>query len=52
MGETQQPLAKRVHQHTRTAAGRPNSVVLDHMGDTGHRVDLESFKILEREQDW
>ena len=37
VGETQQPLAKRV---------------LDHMGDTGHRVDLESFKILEREQDW
>ena len=52
MGETQQPLAKRVHQHTQPAAGRPNSAVLDHMGDTGHRVDLENFEILEREQDW
>ena len=35
VGETQQPLAKRVHQHTHPAAGRPNSAVLDHMGDTG-----------------
>ena len=26
VGETRQPLAKRVHQHTRSAAGRPNSV--------------------------
>ena len=52
VGETQQPLAKRGHQHTHPAAGRPNSAVLDHMGDTGHRVNLESFEILEREQDW
>ena len=52
VGETQQPLVKRVHQHTHPAAGRPNSVVLDHMGDTGHRVDLDSFEILEREEDW
>ena len=40
VGETKQPLVKRVHQHTHPAAGRPNSAVLDHMGDTGHRVDL------------
>ena len=41
-----------MHQHTHSASGRPNSAVLDDMGDTGHRVDLESFEILEREQDW
>ena len=52
VGETQQPLAKRAHQHTHPAAGRPNSAVLDHIGDTGHRVDLDSFEILEREEDW
>ena len=52
MGETQQPLAKWAHQHTHPAAGRPNSVVLDQMGDTGHRVDLDSFEILEKEEDW
>ena len=38
MGETQQPLWKRVHQHTHTAAGR-------------HVLNLNSFKILEREAD-
>ena len=52
MGETQQPLSKRVHQHTHSAAGRPNSVVLDHMCETGHVLDLDSFTILEREADW
>ena len=48
LGETQQPLAKQAHQHTHPAAGRPNSAVLDHTGDTEHRVYLDSF---ERE-DW
>ena len=52
MGETQQPLSKRLHQHTHTAAGRPNSAVLDHMCATGHVLNLDSFKILEREADW
>ena len=52
VGETHQPLAKRAYQHTNPAAGRPNSAVQDHMGDTGHKVDLESFEILEREEDW
>ena len=50
--ETQQPLSKRVHQHTHSAAGRPNSAVLDHMCETGHVLDLDSFTILEREADW
>ena len=48
VGETQ-PLAKNVHQHSHPAAGQPHSAVLDHMGDTGHRVYLKSFEI---EQDW
>ena len=52
MGETQQPLSKRVHQHTHSAAGRQNSAVLDHMCATGHVLDLDSFTILEREADW
>ena len=52
VGETQQPLPKRVHQHTHTTAGRLNSAVLDHMCATGHVLDLDSFKILEREADW
>ena len=52
MGETQQPLSKQVHQHTHTAAGRPNSAVLDHMYATGHVLDLDSFKTLECEADW
>ena len=52
VGETQQPLSKRIHQHTLTAARRPNSAVLDHMCATGHVLDLDSFKILEREADW
>ena len=52
VGETQQPLSKRVHQHTHSAAGRPNSAVLDHMCETGHVLDLDSFTILEREADW
>ena len=47
-----QPLAKIAHQHTHPEAGQQNSAVSDHMGDTGHKVDLESFEILEREQDW
>ena len=50
--ETQQPLSKPVHQHTHSAAGRPNSAVLDHMYATGHVLDLDSFTILEREADW
>ena len=52
MGENQQPLSKRVRQHTHTAAGRPNSAVLDHMCATGLVLDLDSFKILERKADW
>ena len=44
--ETQPPLAERVHQHTHPEVGRPNSAVLDHMGDTGHRVDLEALRSL------
>ena len=52
VGETQQPVAKRAHQHTHPAVGRRNSAVLDHMGDTAHRMDLDSFEILEREEDW
>ena len=52
VGETQQPLVKWAHQHTHPAAGQSNLVVLDHVGDTGHRVDLDSFEILEREEDW
>ena len=52
VGETQQPLYKRIHQQTHTAAGRQNSVVLDHMCVTRHVLDLDSFKILECEADW
>ena len=51
VGETQQPLSKRVHQHTHTATGRPNSAVLDHMCATGHVLKLDSFTILELEAD-
>ena len=50
MGETQQPLSKRVHQHTHSVAGRPNSAVLDHMCATGHVLDLDSFMILNEKQ--
>ena len=32
VGETQQPLVKRAHQHTHPAKGRPNLAVMDHMG--------------------
>ena len=46
MGETQQPLSKQVHQHTHSAAWRPNLAVLDHMCATGHALDLDSFTIL------
>ena len=52
VGETQQPLSKRIHQHTHSAAGRPNSAVLDHMCETGHVLDLDSFTMLEGEADW
>ena len=52
VGETQQPLSKLVHQHTHSAARRPNSVVLDHMCVTGHVLDLDSFTMLEQEADW
>ena len=47
-----QPLSKRVHQHTHSAAGRPNTKVLNHMCATGQVLDLDSFTILEREADW
>ena len=50
VGETQQPLSKRVLQHTHSAAGRPNSAFLDHMCATGHVLDLDIFSILEREK--
>ena len=52
VGETQQPLARRVHQHTHSAAGKLNSAVLDHMCGTGHVLNLDSFRILHREADW
>ena len=52
VSETQQLLSKRVHQRTHSAAGRLNSVVLDHMCATGHVLELDSFTILEREAEW
>ena len=46
VGETQKPLSKRVHQHTHTAAVRPNSGVLHNMCATGHVIRLhEMFTI-------
>ena len=52
VGKTQQPLSKRVHHHTHSAARIPNSVVLDNLCAMGHVLDLDSSTISEREADW
>ena len=49
IGETQQPLHKRVYQH---AAPNSSSAIADHTCQTGHRLSLANFQILEREEDW
>ena len=49
IGETSQPLRKRLQQHT---LGSSVSAVFDHLKASGHKADLEEVKIMDRETRW
>ena len=49
IGETSQPLRKRLQQHT---SGSSVSAVFDHLKASGHKTDLEEVKIIDREIQW
>ena len=52
IGETSQPLRKRVQQHCRSTNGPAESAVYTHRKASGHKFDLEEVKILDRENRW
>ena len=52
IGETSQPLRKRVQQHCRSTNGPAESSVYTHRKASGHKFDLEEVKILDRENRW
>ena len=49
IGESSQPLRKRLQQHT---SGYSVSAVCDHLKASGHKTDLEEVKIIDREIRW
>ena len=52
IGETSQPLHKRMAQHRRHAAGGLQSAVYEHLEATGHSFKTENVKIIDKESDW
>ena len=46
IGETSRPLGKRIDEHRRLTS----SAIREHMDTTGHTIDWQNVKILEREQ--
>ncbi|XP_072050180.1 leucine-rich repeat serine/threonine-protein kinase 1-like [Amphiura filiformis] len=49
IGETKQPLAKRMYQHRRASSGCGDSAVYSHLNSTNHTFDNKDVVILDRE---
>ena len=52
IGETSQPLKKRLQQHRRLNTSGQQSAVFQHMSDTGHNFCETDVKVLDREKRW
>ncbi|XP_051781539.1 uncharacterized protein LOC127527292 [Erpetoichthys calabaricus] len=52
IGETKQPLAKRMSQHRRASSSGQDSAVYLHLQDSGHSLKDEEVHILDREERW
>ena len=53
IGETKQALKSRISQHQRPSSGDTyDSAIFLHSQDTGHKVDIRSFQIVDKEEDW
>ena len=52
IGETQQPLHKRMYQHRRPSSSGYNSAVYDHLHESGHSFTNQDVQILDREERW
>ena len=52
IGETQQPLHRRMSQHRRKNSSGPQSAVYLHQKQTGHTFDDSEVRILDRETNW
>ncbi|XP_072048801.1 uncharacterized protein [Amphiura filiformis] len=52
IGETKQPLAKRMYQHRRASSGCGDSAVYSHLNSTNHTFDNKDVVILDRESRW
>ena len=53
IGETKQPLARRMYQHRRaSASGCGDSAVYSHLNSTNHTFDNKDVVILDRESRW
>ena len=52
IGETSQPLKKRLQQLSRSSSGPAESAVFAHRRASGHEFDFDEVKILERESRW
>ena len=52
IGETSQPLKKRLQQHSRSSSGPAESAVFAHRRASGHEFDFDEVKILDRESRW
>ena len=52
IGETSQPLAKRMYQHRRPSSSGYDSAVFTHLHTTGHQFRNEDVIILDSEENW
>ena len=52
IGETKQPLNKRMYQHRRANSSGPESAVFLHLKKEGHSFQDENVQILDREERW
>ena len=54
VGETSQPLKKRMYQHRRgsTSTSGPDAAVHTHLEESGHHFSVKDVIILDREERW
>ena len=52
MGQTEQPLKKRMYQHRRAAGEGISSAVYNHLHDHTHEFSNDNVEILCREKNW
>ncbi|XP_062849575.1 uncharacterized protein LOC134311850 [Trichomycterus rosablanca] len=52
IGETKQPLAKRMAQHRRSTSSGQDSAVYTHLQASGHSFNDEDVQILDKEERW